>query len=269
MKGRQREGGADYLEEFLRQSPVFYALLRAIECRYVSEVILDPPVLDLGCGDGMFGSILFDNRAGAIEFGIDLAADDILQARKRKVYRLLQVADIQCLPFADNSIGSIFSNSVFEHLEDIDSALSEAARVLKPGGKLVLTSPNDRLVDKFLSARILHSVGLSGAARAAGKLGNRALGNQTCLSNEQWREKSALAGFSSVDCQYMIPPKVFHISEAFMPFGVPSILAKRLLGRLLFAQRRISLRLFHGLLKGYYEHEETSDGLTSIVISEK
>lgn len=269
MKGRQRERSADYLEEFLRQSPAFYALLRAIECRYMSEVILDPPVLDLGCGDGMFGRILFDNEGGAIDFGIDLAADDILQARKTKVYRLLQVADIQRLPFAENSIGSIFSNSVFEHLEDIDSALSEAARVLRPGGKLALTSPNSRLVDKFLSARILHSVGLSGAARAAGKLGNKMLGNRTCLSTEQWEEKAAHAGFSSTECIYMIPPKVFHVSEVLMPFGIPSILAKRLLGRLLFAERRISLRLFHGLLVGYYEHAENSDGLASIVVLEK
>ncbi|NQU09056.1 MAG: class I SAM-dependent methyltransferase, partial [Candidatus Abyssubacteria bacterium] len=168
----------------------------------MSEVILDPPVLDLGCGDGMFGSILFDCKPDAIDCGIDLSPEDIQKARETRTYRSLQVADIQRLPFADNSIGSIFSNSVFEHLEDIDSALSEAVRVLKPGGKLVLTSPNNRLVDKFLSARILHSVGLSGAARAAGMLGNRVLGNQTCLSNEQWREKFALAGFSSVDCQY-------------------------------------------------------------------
>ena len=267
--GKQREGGADYLEEFLRQSPAFYALLRAIECRYMSKVIIDPPVLDLGCGDGMFGSVLFNNQPGAIDFGIDLSTKDIAKAELKKVYKSLQLGDIQCLPFADSSIGSIFSNSVFEHLEDIDLALCEAARVLRPGGKLVLTSPNNRLVDKFLSARLLHSIGLSGAARAAGNLGNRTLGNRTCLSTEQWKQKATHAGFSSTECIYMIPPKVFHVSEVLMPFGIPSILAKRLLGRLLFAERRISLQLFHWLLMGYYEHAENSDGLATIVISEK
>lgn len=269
MQETDTTGGIDYLEEFLRKCPTFHALLRAIECRHMAKTDFEPPILDLGCGDGMFGSILFDAEPGGITFGIDLRLNDIKEASETGTYRMLQVADIQRLPFADNSIGSIFSNSVFEHLEDIDAALSEAARVLKPGGKLVLTSPNDRLADKFLSARILRSVGLSGAARAAGTLGNRVLGNQTCLSNEQWREKSALAGFSSVDCQYMIPPKVFHVSEAFMPFGALSILAKRLSGRMLFTERRILLQPLHRLLKKYYEHDDNSGGLASVIVSKK
>jgi ubiquinone/menaquinone biosynthesis C-methylase UbiE len=265
----ETKGDIDYLEEFLRLCPVFHALLRAIECRNMAEVDFDPPILDLGCGDGMFGSILFEAEPGGITFGIDLRLNDIKKASATGAYRMLQMADIQRLPFADNSIGSIFSNSVFEHLVDIDSALSEAARVLKPGGRLVFTSPNSRLVDKFLSARILHSMGLSGAARAMGRLGNRVLGNQTCLSNEQWREKSALAGFSSVDCRYMIPPKVFHISEVFMPFGVFSILAKRLFGRMLFMERRVFLQPLHRFLKEYYRHDDNSGGLASVIISKK
>ena len=261
--------GADYLEKFLRKCPAFHALLRAIECRHMSRIVLAPPILDIGCGDGMFGSILFDAEPGGITFGIDLQPDNIKKANATGTYRMLQVADTHRLPFADNSIGSIFSNSVFEHLEDMDAALREAARVLKPGGKLVLTSPNSRLVDNFLSARILHSLGLSGAARAAGAFGNKILGNQTCLSNEEWREKSRMAGFSSVDCQYMIPPKVFHISEAFMPFGAFSILSMRLFGRMLFMERRLFLRPLHRFLKKYYEHDDNSGGLASVVIADK
>lgn len=259
----------DYLEKFLKISPVFYALLRAIECRHMSGTVFEMPVLDLGCGDGMFGNILFDSKPGAISYGIDLCLEDIQKAKETNIYRLLQMADIERLPFADNSIGSIFSNSVFEHLESIDMALNEAMRVLKPGGKLVLTSPNSRLVDNFFFARLLRSIGFKQAARAVGAFGNKALGNSVCLSPEQWKQKAAGAGFPSVEIHHIIPPRIFHISEAFMPFATVSILSKKLFGRLLFFDRRITLKMFHSMLYRRYACNSSDDGLASMVICSK
>ncbi len=259
----------DYLEKFLKTSPVFYAFLRAIECRNVSGVAFAPPILDLGCGDGVFGSNLFEGRQGAIACGIDLSQKDIRQAQKTGVYRLLQVADISHLPLASNSIGTIFSNSVFEHLENIDAALKEATRVLKSGGKLIITSPNDRLVDNFLLARFFRSMGVESVARVAGNLGNRALGNRKCLSAEQWREAAYRAGFSSVKCTDLVPPPVFHISELFMPFGAVSIISKRLTGRLLFVQRRLTLKPLHFFLRKHYRYDGNGRGLAHMIVSVK
>jgi hypothetical protein len=48
------KGELFFLEEFLKMSPVFYGLIRSIECRYVSRVDLERPVLDLGYDDGTF-----------------------------------------------------------------------------------------------------------------------------------------------------------------------------------------------------------------------
>ena len=235
----------------------------------MSEVVFEPPVLDLGCGDGMFGSILFGNRPEGINCGIDLCLEDARKAKRTKTYKSLQVADIQELPFSDNSIGSIFSNSVFEHLDDIDMALREAVRVLRPGGKLVVTSPNDRLVDNFFLSGLLHSMGFSRAARAVGTFGNKALGNRTCLSPEAWQEKAVSAGFSTVDCHNIVPPKTFHISELFIPFAVLSVLLRGLFGRLLFFERRLTLKPLHFWLHRYYESNGSHEGLASVIICAK
>jgi ubiquinone/menaquinone biosynthesis C-methylase UbiE len=201
----------DFLRKFLRRSPVFHAFLRAMECRSMSAVRLEPPILDLGCGDGMFGSILTGNCRDSIAFGVDLSLDELRRAAETGSYRSLAVADMANLPFADNQFGAAISNSVFEHLNDIDGALREVFRILKPGGKLALTSPNNHLVDHFIAARILRTVGLDGAARTIGNLANRVLGNRTCLSTEQWKEKASGAGFRSVKCEYLIPPKTFKL----------------------------------------------------------
>ncbi len=258
-----------FLEKFLRQSSVFHALIRSIECRYVSRVDIKPPVLDLGCGDGMFGSILFDCKPDAIDCGIDLSPKDIQKARETRTYRLLQVADIQKLPFAENSIGSIFSNSVFEHLEDIDAALREAFRVLRPGGKLVMTAPNDRVADNFLISSFFRAIGLNRVGRSIGDFGNRVLGNRHCLSNQHWKQKAGAAGFRTVDCSTLVPPRIFHIAELFMPFSIFSVVSRRLFGRLLFFERRLSLKPLQGILKKAYTYDGNEGGLATLVVAIK
>jgi len=260
---------SDFLEEFLKESPVFYAFIRAIECRFVHRTPFEPPVLDLGCGDGLFGTILFKNQPGAISFGVDLSTKDIQKAKQTNTYRALQVADMSNLPFADNSIGSILSNSVFEHLESIEAALHEAWRILKPGGKLVLTAPNDRVADNFLVSRLFRALGLAGTARAIGNFGNKVLGNRICLSPQQWEEKLRGAGFESVECSTIVPPGIFNISEIFIPLGLFSILSKRISGRLLLTQRRLTLKPLHALLKKYYEYDGDSPGLACVVVAVK
>ncbi|MCB1706410.1 MAG: class I SAM-dependent methyltransferase [Halioglobus sp.] len=50
-------------------------------------------------------------------------------------------ADIQNLPFADNSYDFVFASHVLEHVPDDDKALSEVRRILRPGGVAVLPVP--------------------------------------------------------------------------------------------------------------------------------
>jgi hypothetical protein len=56
--------------------------------------------------------------------------------------------DALSLSFADASLGAIVSNDVFEHVPDIDRALAECARVLRPDGALIFSIPFDGLHDE-------------------------------------------------------------------------------------------------------------------------
>lgn len=116
-------------------------------------------VLDAGCGDG---SILFalKNHFDISIVGADFSEEALVNAGKnsiRKGYALeSHKADTRNLPFQDMSIDKIFSLGVVEHLPNPESAVNELARCLKPGGVLVLMTPNkfsfgriDRLVKTF------------------------------------------------------------------------------------------------------------------------
>src|SRR5262249_55376740 len=73
------------------------------------------------------------------------------------------VADVRRLPFADASFDAIYSMGTVEHFDETEASVVELARILKPGGRLVLGVPNRHdpfLRPLFVSA--LHAAGLYG-----------------------------------------------------------------------------------------------------------
>jgi ubiquinone/menaquinone biosynthesis C-methylase UbiE len=98
-------------------------------------------VLDAGCGSG-YGTAEFGNAASVI--AMDISADAISHARKsfsRPGVRFLQAA-CERLPFADESFDLVTTFEVIEHLVSRRELLDEVCRVLKPGGTLLVSTPN-------------------------------------------------------------------------------------------------------------------------------
>ncbi len=98
--------------------------------------------LDLGCADGGYTAELL--RQGAAEvIGVDAEEDRIGQAAARNLpHASFQVAQSENLPFPDEYFNGVFMNEVFEHVTDEKGTMREVARILAPGGRLVLISPN-------------------------------------------------------------------------------------------------------------------------------
>jgi ubiquinone/menaquinone biosynthesis C-methylase UbiE len=80
---------------------------------------------------------------------------------------LLQVlaqADGARLPFSAAHFASAVSNSVLEHIPDLDPALADLNRVLKPGATFIFCSPSDYFLEFLSISRLLRRVGLRGLA---------------------------------------------------------------------------------------------------------
>jgi ArsR family transcriptional regulator len=111
--------------------------------------LLDPEwtVGDLGCGTGQIAEALapWVHHVIAVD-----ESPAMLQAAKRRVRGLANVeirrGDLEALPIPDTSLDAITCVLVLHHLPAPERALAEAARVLKPGGRLLLTDmmPHDR-----------------------------------------------------------------------------------------------------------------------------
>ncbi len=113
-------------------------------------------VVDLGCGPGTNLFEIADRCAGfegVAWFGLDLNLQEVADGASRSRWRVAKRGmapvrfaggDLFNLPFADNSLDIIVSSEVVEHLPDPYPALREMARVLKPGGYAMVTTPNPR-----------------------------------------------------------------------------------------------------------------------------
>lgn len=90
-------------------------------------------VLDVGCGDGQISRALA--RRGADVLGIDPTRLHIEVARERGGGPRYELADATRLPVADGSMDAVVACLVFEHIDEVDAAIAEVARVLRPGGR--------------------------------------------------------------------------------------------------------------------------------------
>lgn len=91
--------------------------------------------LDIGCGDGIVGGAV----AKRIRLGLDMDPAALSWSRRLGVYKSLACASATALPLRAGSQRVILCNCVLEHITDDGAALAEMARVLAPGGYLILT----------------------------------------------------------------------------------------------------------------------------------
>jgi SAM-dependent methyltransferase len=96
-------------------------------------------ILDAGCGSGPLFAALRDR--GAVMTGIDKSTGMLEQARNRLGDDAdLQVAELGSpLPFPDSAFDDVVASLVLHYLEDWEPALTELRRVLRPGGRLIMS----------------------------------------------------------------------------------------------------------------------------------
>lgn len=105
----------------------------------LKEDISNKSFLDAGCGTGWFSKAA--SARGAQVTAMDLG-EGLLSKVREKTDVTTVVGSLMDIPFPENSFDIVMSSEVIEHTPDPKEAIKELCRVLKPGGKLILTTPN-------------------------------------------------------------------------------------------------------------------------------
>ena len=265
----------DFLWRHLKDLPAFRALLRSIEARFYQDLLpLAEPVLDVGCGDGHFASVAFPRP---LAVGIDPAAGVLGEAQERCAYRLLARALGDGLPFAEGTFATVVSNSVLEHIPDVEPVLVEIARVLQgpglasPGasGRLIFCVPGDRFAELLFFSQFFRRLRLEGLARAYERYFNRISRHHHCDGPDVWQERLAKAGLRLVDSFYYFSERANQALDLGHYFGAPSLVAKKLSGRWILAPSRWNLALTERWLRPLYEEPQPEVGAYLFFIAEK
>ena len=101
--------------------------------------LTDKRVLDVGCGKGRFARVLGEQFPGADVWGLDIS-EEMLSFVPACVKT--QAGSMTELPFAASSFDCVYATESLEHAVEIERAVSEMCRVLKPGGRLAIIDKN-------------------------------------------------------------------------------------------------------------------------------
>ena len=113
-----------------QQTPVYEQALRHIDPKPGDSV------LDVGCGTGVFLRMCADR--GATVSGLDASEGLLALARERVAEADLRLADLQALPYPDDSFDAVTGFTSFFFADDMVVALREAGRVARPGAPVVI-----------------------------------------------------------------------------------------------------------------------------------
>ena len=218
----------DIVLPYISMAPLPLAFERILECQIYQTLTFERPILDLGCGDGLFAKILFAEK---IDTGIDPDLRELQCAERTGIYHTLIQARGDAVPISDRAYKTIFSNSVLEHIPEMTSVLREVYRLLSVGGHFYMTVPSDHFDRYTVLNRVLTSCHLPGLAGRYRKLYNRFWKHYHYYSLEEWELLVCEAGFEVLQSFTYDPKSLCTLNDGLIPFGLPAVFLKRWINR--------------------------------------
>ncbi len=192
------------------------AYARALNLReYVAAgVRLDPPVLDLGCGDGRFALALVEARVMPPPVASVDHERPLVREARRNGMRGALCADLGRLPIRSGVAAGVVSNFVLSSIhaaraaeaDTADRALAEVRRVLRPGGRFVCSLATPRAPENLLGTVLLRRLGAGRLADRYVRWSNRRNDETLLLGAAAWEEKLHAAGFEVEDARRFFTP---------------------------------------------------------------
>ncbi len=256
----------DLLWRHLKTVPAFRALLRAVEARFYQQTEMPGPILDLGCGDGHFSRMTFNEPLDA---GIDPWWGPLKKAQRSGMYRHLTQGLGDQMPFPDHYFGTVISNSVLEHIPNIQNVLNDTSRVLQPGGKLIITMPSHLFTEQLGGAEFFERLGAKGLADQYRRFFNFIARHVHTDTPEVWAERLAQAGFVVERWQYYFSREALHALEWGHVQGLPSAIIHALTGHWILAPWEDNLRRTEQWVRPFYEEEFQPEGTYIFFVARK
>ncbi len=162
------------------------------------------------------------------------------------------------------------SNSVLEHIPNLEPVLKEVARVLKPGAKFVFCVPNHRFLDNLSISKFLIKLNLRKLAGWYRGFFNRISRHYHCDDIPTWQQRLEKAGFRIEKQWDYFSPTATHVLEWGHYFGLPALFMHFLFRRWILVSSKWNLSLTKKIVeKSYMEPRIQPEGSYSFYITRR
>ncbi len=219
---------AEDFSKYYSFAPTALAVRECARLRAVRRIDLPEPILDVGCGDGLFARLAYPGRQ---VWGIDVNLDEVKRAQATQAYRTLVCGNISGVQLPEAFFGSAIANCSLEHVVDLPGALRNIRRSLRIGAKFVLIVPNPSWVSQLGTVEFLEKLGLHALARAYGDGLDRVFAHRHLYDADTWQRLIEEAGFASVKVEPLVDRATSHVFEYALAPSLVGYVVKKLTGR--------------------------------------
>ncbi len=248
----------NFLLNYLENAPIALAIERSLECEILSKQNFIRPVLDLGCGDGTFVSVLFDEK---IDVGVDPNKRELKRAAEYGMYKELVQCQGNNIPKEAGFFNTIFSNSVLEHIPEFQSVLNEVYRLLARGGKFYVTIPSDMFDRYTVLYQLLCMLRLHALAEKYRRFFNIFWKHFNYHKREDWEKIFRDLGFDVLEFNEYDSKPICLFNDFLIPFAFPAFIIKKIMNRWIMFKglRRFYIYPFYLIVKGFIKKYKNTD----------
>jgi len=219
-------------ETYYAFAPAALALRECARLAAVRELDLPEPILDVGCGDGVFARLAYPTRQ---IWGIDINPMEVNRAQATDSYKTLICGSICDVDLPKGYFQSAIANCSLEHVPDIHGALSNIRASLADDGRFVLIVPTPDWTRHLAIAQLLEKVGLGPLARSYGAALDRVFFHVHLVDDAQWTRYLERAGFEVEEVRRIVSPAVAWAFDAMLYPSTLGWAMKKLTGRWVLA----------------------------------
>tara|TARA_Y100001954_G_C15766655_1_gene582109 strand:+ start:798 stop:1595 length:798 start_codon:yes stop_codon:yes gene_type:complete len=199
---------------YLSNAPLSLAFERIIEAHLYKNEYFHHPILDIGCGEGLFASMVFTPK---IDLGIDPNSRELSRAKALGAYTKLKQCYGDNIGDSKEKFNTIFSNSVLEHIEDIKPVLRETRKKLSDTGYFYATVPSNNFERYSIVCTILELLKFKNLARNFRIFYNKFWVHYHAYDIASWRELFSECGLEVVEAYSYAPRAICMLNDLLVP----------------------------------------------------
>jgi SAM-dependent methyltransferase len=208
---------ADF-ERYFPHAPAALAIKECARLTAIRKFECPEPILDVGCGDGLFAQLAFEGRQ---IWGIDIDASEGRHAHNRATYSQVILGDVTRAQMPEAFFNSCVANCSLEHIPRLPDALTNILRSLRPGAEAFLFVPDKEWASHMLLPRLLKAAGLGSMAKAVQQKIDSIFRHHHLYDAQGWRKMMEEAGFEVVSIEPVLSTAT---TVAFELLLLPSLL---------------------------------------------